>query len=184
MSAAIETLYAGHVFRSRLEARWAAFFDLLGWQWTYEPIDLAGYIPDFALHFDAGPMLVEVKPALDVAALRDFTGKIDASGYAGEVLLLGATPLNGPGFFGWDRLEFGLLGEWYPEDHKRWWEPAEWMGCNQCRKAGFFHPMGSFHSRTCGHADGDHLLGDPRENLGVLWAQAHAATRWLPRGRR
>lgn len=28
MSAAIETLYAGHVFRSRLEARWAAQIDL------------------------------------------------------------------------------------------------------------------------------------------------------------
>jgi hypothetical protein len=69
---AIPTKYAGTQFRSRLEARWAAFFDLLAWQWEYEPIDLAGYIPDFIVRIPvqsydgvAGlrePLLVEVKP--------------------------------------------------------------------------------------------------------------------------
>lgn len=69
---AIPTKYAGVQFRSRLEARWAAFFDLVGWRWEYEPIDLAGYIPDFVVQrplmsydevpgFDE-PFLVEVKP--------------------------------------------------------------------------------------------------------------------------
>ena len=33
----VETLYAGHRFRSRLEARWAVFFDCLGIVWEYEP---------------------------------------------------------------------------------------------------------------------------------------------------
>jgi hypothetical protein len=33
----IVTEYAGARFRSRLEARWAAFFDLCGWRWEYEP---------------------------------------------------------------------------------------------------------------------------------------------------
>lgn len=58
---AIPTKYAGVQFRSRLEARWAAFFDLLGFEWNYEPIDLAGYIPDFIL---CRRVLVEVKPLL------------------------------------------------------------------------------------------------------------------------
>lgn len=58
---AIPTRYAGVQFRSRLEARWAAFFDLMEFDWQYEPIDLDGYIPDFIL-FDR--MLVEVKPIL------------------------------------------------------------------------------------------------------------------------
>jgi len=31
MIAAIPTLYKDVQFRSRLEAKWAAFFDLLGW---------------------------------------------------------------------------------------------------------------------------------------------------------
>ncbi len=47
MSTAIETIDADTVFRSRLQARWAAFFDRAGWPWLYEPIDLDGYIPDF-----------------------------------------------------------------------------------------------------------------------------------------
>lgn len=34
---AIETSYAGCRFRSRLEARWAVFFDAMGIEWHYEP---------------------------------------------------------------------------------------------------------------------------------------------------
>jgi len=34
---AIETEYAGYCFRSRLEARWAVFFDQMGYDWVYEP---------------------------------------------------------------------------------------------------------------------------------------------------
>ncbi|QDN57346.1 hypothetical protein [Streptomyces sp. S1D4-20] len=37
MIKAIETRYAGCRFRSRLEARWAVFFDRLNIQWEYEP---------------------------------------------------------------------------------------------------------------------------------------------------
>lgn len=61
----IETLYKGYRFRSRLEARWAVFFDELGIKWEYEKegYDLgeAGwYLPDFWLP----KMLcfVEIKP--------------------------------------------------------------------------------------------------------------------------
>lgn len=65
-----ETLYSGTLFRSRLEARWAAFFDLAGWKWRYEPVDLAGWTPDFWVHFSCGhsedpaghELYVEVKP--------------------------------------------------------------------------------------------------------------------------
>lgn len=37
MIKAIETEYKGYRFRSRLEARWAVFFDALGVEWVYEP---------------------------------------------------------------------------------------------------------------------------------------------------
>lgn len=48
----IETLYNGYRFRSRLEARWAVFFDALGVKYEYEPqgFDLGNglyYLPDF-----------------------------------------------------------------------------------------------------------------------------------------
>lgn len=52
---AIETHYASHRFRSRLEARWAVFFDTLGVHWEYEPqgyligTDRTPYLPDFWL---------------------------------------------------------------------------------------------------------------------------------------
>lgn len=51
---AIETVYNGYRFRSRLEARWAVFFDAAGIPYQYEPegFDLgeAGwYLPDFRL---------------------------------------------------------------------------------------------------------------------------------------
>lgn len=50
---AIETRYAGCRFRSRLEARWAVFFDHLEIEWQYEPqgfvIGDRPYLPDFLL---------------------------------------------------------------------------------------------------------------------------------------
>lgn len=49
----IETVYQGYRFRSRLEARWAVFFDALGEPWEYEKegynLDGVWYLPDFWL---------------------------------------------------------------------------------------------------------------------------------------
>lgn len=49
----IETVYRGYRFRSRLEARWAVFFDLLGVEWQYEPEGFESnghrWLPDFWL---------------------------------------------------------------------------------------------------------------------------------------
>lgn len=68
MMKAIETSYKGYRFRSRLEARWAVFFDTLGLRWEYEPegFDLGGgayYLPDFFLPDLGGGTWVEVKPS-------------------------------------------------------------------------------------------------------------------------
>lgn len=63
---AIETLYKGYRMRSRLEARWAVFFDALGVQWEYEKegYDLGEdgwYLPDFWLpNFE---WWIEIKPS-------------------------------------------------------------------------------------------------------------------------
>ena len=67
MIKAIETLYKGYRFRSRLEARWAVFFDALGIDWEYEPegfemADGTRYLPDFYLPTFSGGMWCEVKP--------------------------------------------------------------------------------------------------------------------------
>lgn len=61
----IETLYKGIHFRSRLEARWAMFMDLIGVPWQYEPDAFIvgpgkGYLPDYYLPtMDA---YLEIKP--------------------------------------------------------------------------------------------------------------------------
>lgn len=62
----IETHYKGYRFRSRLEARWAVFFDALGIRWEYEPqgYDVGGrrYLPDFYL--PDSKTIVEIKPMI------------------------------------------------------------------------------------------------------------------------
>ena len=65
---AIETRYKGYRFRSRLEARWAVFFDSLGTEWEYEKEGfdlgepLGRYLPDFYLPKFAA--WAEVKPEI------------------------------------------------------------------------------------------------------------------------
>lgn len=101
MIQAIQTSYKGYRFRSRLEARWAVFFDALGLKWEYEPegFDLgeAGYyLPDFRVQTPQGNVRwYEVKPEgvfkdekftafmramSDVAAARS-NGGLSAYGY-------------------------------------------------------------------------------------------------------
>lgn len=60
---AITTEYNGYLFRSRLEARWAVFYDTLGVPYRYEPegyeMDGLRYLPDFWMpHLDCW---VEIK---------------------------------------------------------------------------------------------------------------------------
>jgi ribosomal protein S27AE len=68
MIKAIETTYKGYRFRSRLEARWAVFFDAIGIKWEYEPegFELANgtrYLPDFRTSTaDGRHKYYEVKP--------------------------------------------------------------------------------------------------------------------------
>ena len=50
----IQTKYKGYYFRSRLEARWAVYFDAIGLEWEYEKEgfefkDGTRYLPDFWL---------------------------------------------------------------------------------------------------------------------------------------
>lgn len=104
---AIPTMYSGVQFRSRLEAKWAAFFDIVGWQWEYEPFDLGGWIPDFYVWPWAanttGGFLIEIKPAFslsdfDVDRYESRVNACDLEGYEG-IVLLGARIF--PWSFGW-----------------------------------------------------------------------------------
>lgn len=102
MIKAIETRYKGYRFRSRLEARWAVFFDHLGLRWQFEPegFDLSAhglgyYLPDFFL-----PDLnywIEVKPesfsSRDAGAYRKLA-YVGAATKAGGLLVAGEPYIN------------------------------------------------------------------------------------------
>ncbi|MFF1341088.1 hypothetical protein ACFVYT_24745 [Streptomyces sp. NPDC058290] len=99
---AIETYYAGHLFRSRLEARWATVFNDLGIRWEYEPQGFRvgeqqrPYLPDFLLP-DIG-WWVEVKGTaerLDMSLLTDAvhpTKGVGPDGSVTNLLILGPIP--------------------------------------------------------------------------------------------
>jgi hypothetical protein len=64
---AIKTKYKSITFRSRLEARWAIFFDTLGIRYKYEEKSYAvlggiWYLPDFTLINVPVACIIEVKP--------------------------------------------------------------------------------------------------------------------------
>jgi hypothetical protein len=67
----IETEYKGYKFRSRLEARWAVYFDAIGLQWQYEieGFHLTNgdyYLPDFKITtINKQTWWVEIKPIDD-----------------------------------------------------------------------------------------------------------------------
>lgn len=67
--------YNGINFKSRLEARWAYFFDETGWEWEYEPFEIEGKYPDFIIKcyskaYKSNSIIVEVKPS--VYLTKDF----------------------------------------------------------------------------------------------------------------
>ena len=94
---AIETSYQGCRFRSRLEARWAVFFDRAGVAWQYEPQGFAiggrPYLPDFLLP-DSGTW-VEVKGAeseLDHDLMEAAPLYLPRLGFGPDLLILGPIP--------------------------------------------------------------------------------------------
>jgi hypothetical protein len=108
MIGAIETVYKGYNFRSRLEARWAVFFDDLSIKWLYEPEGFEAYgykyLPDFYL--PEFKTWVEVKGGDDalkndlekLELLLDFSSPlpyVGGSWYAGStngLIILGNIP--------------------------------------------------------------------------------------------
>jgi len=183
---AIPTRYGGVNFRSRIEARWAATFDMHGWRWEYEPLDLAGYIPDFVLLLHE-PLLVEVKGALTLDELRPHTRKIDRSGWDGEALIVGATPdlADGTNLSFPDGAVAGLLRERIGNDGDSqedwWWGPAIWFFCRNCRRLSLLHSMATWRCRVTGCYDGDHHV-EPEpcgsQKLRQCWTHVGNLTQW------
>lgn len=105
----IQTRYAGHLFRSRLEARWAVWFDSLKVRWDYEPegFDLGDgftYLPDFWLPNEE--FWVEVKPEPLNEREQEVAFRLAEGSHSPVVSFVG--PPSRPAFaayFGWNRPE-------------------------------------------------------------------------------
>ena len=129
----IETVYNGYRFRSRLEARWAVFFDAIGLKYEYEKEGFTlstgeKYLPDFYLP-DLG-LWAEVKPSRNCDNIpKDSSGYLRwdlAPGYKkleqlcddikSAGILLDGLPLDG----GWYQIVVcdtndSSGGDWFPD---------------------------------------------------------------------
>jgi len=178
----IPTTYRATLFRSRLEARWAALFDLLSWDWVYEPLDADGYIPDFVITGER-PLFVEVGPCITERDYRDKARKADAAvaDIRADLLVVGVTPHG--------RYSAGWLGELFPVDEgEGWmfpsfaWAWANWSTCGACSRIAFHRSLAS---RPCGHydaGDGGRYRGEPPD-MASLWSEAGNRVQWQPRRR-
>jgi hypothetical protein len=178
------TTYGGARFRSRLEARWAAFFDLAGWRWEYEPLDLEGWSPDFALIGRDQTVLVEVKPIEwrpswqamfgeaesreDLEKVRRVTDR--------EVLVLGAYPVL-------DTPTAPALGVLWGEDSQAYGAEAfdgATLWCGDASVLDFCAESGSYRYRISGSRDRDtHLTSVDPDAIARIWREAGARTQWL-----
>lgn len=177
----IETVYKGRSFRSRLEARWAVFFDFLGWKWEYEPCDFSGWIPDFVI-VGKHTVYVEVKPVVSLP--QDVVEKIDSSECKDEVLIVGMTiPVGSTErSFGWMR-EVNGSGSWWEEAVFGMWKGDDEKK-NKSNVVGFCHEVGSFADRITGLYDGGGW-GRGYLNMSIvlaLWVEAGNMTQWKKKG--
>ena len=90
---AIQTYYKGYRFRSRLEARWAVFFESMQMNFEYEPegfelLDGTRYLPDFSLT-DVS-MWAEAKPMVANPAERNKANRLVMESGASCLWLIGA----------------------------------------------------------------------------------------------
>lgn len=124
--AAIPTTYCGIKYRSRLEAKWASFFDIIGRDAQYEPYDGRGYIPDFLID-GPRPLYIEIKPAARVTEYQAAVAKV-SRGVAilppGEYLILGVAPRPRWGVDLNMATAAGLLGQTGPDTTVAAWAQA------------------------------------------------------------
>jgi len=192
------TIYKGIHFRSRLEATWAAFFDLLKWEWVYEPFDLNGWFPDFAIrkyndvNFNT-PLLVEVKPIMKFdqitadkmvsACCYNYTNDYPLSDRLSyELLLVGLQPFYDNDNEFWEHYDLENF------DYSIGWllDEDEWAGAPFGRwkigngQIGFCHSIQSFRDRITGGYDGGCFGALPLKNTEIsnLWGRAKITTRF------
>lgn len=194
----VPTRYKGILFDSRTEARWAAFLDRLGVDWSYHPFDLDGWFPDFLLTFPAvqysnedgetavttkRKFLAEVKP---ITEFDPTTAEKMLAAHQGAMILLGSEPAaNEDG----DNLRIGWWVDDFPDEEDfedSWDDTTEIPGdevilgrCSTCDQMSPCSAVHSYHCRRCRSNPG-HPVEEPDE-WKALWAEAGNITKYRPR---
>lgn len=152
----IETEYHGYKFRSRLEARWAVFFDRMNIKWQYEhegyKTSSGYYVPDFWLtnvymrSTLIKGVLFEVKP-------ESYIGyKHPALTEVAEYLHVGATLAVGFDFTRWSTWK--ELFQVSPG-----WDNCMMIYRCECKATKFDYDEGHYYQcPVCGKAEG-HMMG-------------------------
>jgi len=183
---AIETSYNGYKFRSRLEARWAVFFDLLDIKYEYEKegfnLPHGPYLPDFFLPDIRNGFWIEVKPnisnhydELPSILIRELC---KATGFEGMVVR------GEPALMTVDSWSCEIPGV---SDGSAYWlnggddGPYLFCICPKCGKIGIEY--GGRGSRVCRHNDDDkgYSNNHPRLELAACHARAERFERRTPR---
>ena len=182
----IPTLYKGIQFRSRLEARWASFFDLCGWKWEYEPLELSGWIPDFIITSkDKKKILVEVKPTDDLSwfELQKYKLAIKNTVYdVCELLLLGNSVRDSIRDWSSGAAQIGWLVTEYNNELS--WDSPEPCICvydEHDLNIGFMCAYGLYKDRVSGYYWGGHPHICDYEEITPIWFSAGNATQWKRR---
>lgn len=183
------TIYKGIEFRSRLEARYAALFDILSWQWEYEPEAAPGYIPDFALHgVKNRKVYVEIKPGAVYRANRtEITAKaltsLSTLGTDELLVLTGefadCSCFDAP-VFGYMPVNEPDMGYPYEFDEEVvLFRP----GIAHGSEYDFAHTMGGWAGRLSNAYDGNALFEGTMLDKATtlrLWSRAGNAIQWKP----
>lgn len=145
----IETYYNDNRFRSRLEARWAVFFDTLGIKYEYEPegfkmSDGTLYLPDFYL--PESNQFFEVKGIMTEVDMHKITQFIKDSGR--------------PCAIGYSDFTFEACDWWWDDGFElnRNKHESCLVCCSKCGKYYFAGIVGSYQCQCCGAYDGDHYF--------------------------
>jgi hypothetical protein len=139
----IQTRYRGYRFRSRLEARWAVFFDAVDLQYEYEPqgyvledLGDAWYLPDFWLP-TIGPngMWAEVKADRDNWIGADLMLALCSKHTRFAGTILGPVPYAAGGWPSYD--EADETDGWALYFYGGVDRPYFWCACPKCGRVGF-----------------------------------------------
>jgi len=140
------TAYNGYFFRSRLEARWAVFFDLAGIKYIYEPETYIcengeQYTPDFYLYEsycrckeDKGVFL-EIKPVnynlKDYLGRQDYEKRIGSAIQPKPLILICGDPVDA--IVEIDRCDLEKYAQNENYQLSPWWDDCmRFMYCNSC----------------------------------------------------